>query len=413
MANQNWSTMASNQSVDWSGLSSAIAQGYLPSGGTAITLNDPCVYKSLATLTNYVNINTGGTYASRGSNQSLWKSDFVSALSTGTAVTIYAYSVVIKGFTVVTGQASSAAACTAGTGAVAFTVYTTGATFGNGVVLYASTTGGGWGSTTIDTTTYYYYSSFTFQVTWNSTYNIYTVTNYTSCNSFNLQVGSTKAAACYSPITTVTATSDTGSYCTTNVFTSSAFSSLSTGTSYYVSYLGQTLNIFYSGTPTNQVTVYSGGCSSCPTSTTTTSTSTTTSSTTTTTTTSTTTAAPNATISLFAEAQATLTPNPSVRFYYQVGAGAWTLIGTVSVGTGGYSTITTSLSVPKGSSLKFAARNSTGANDVTFGSGTSTPPPSYTGFCGERLPYTATSNVTGNASYYLGISVSGGAVITC
>ena len=315
------------------------------------------------------------------------------------------------------GYANNATACANFATGTAFTFYYSG-TFGSGTIIYSNANQGGfpsaylWGTGTGNV----YYNSttgFTFTVSYNSITQTYTVGNYTSCNSFNLQVGASTAAACYSPITTVTATSDTGSYCTTNVFTSSAFASLTPSTAYYVSYLGQTLNIFYSGTPTNQATVYSGGCVSCPTSTTTTSTSTTTSSTTTTTTTSTTTAAPNATISLFAEAQATLTPNPSVRFYYQIGAGAWTLIGTVSVGTGGYSTITTSLSIPIGSKLSFAARNSTGANDVTFGTGTSTPPPSYSGNCGERLPYVATTNVTGNASYYLGIAVTGGAVVTC
>jgi len=110
---------------------------------------------------------------------------------------------------------------------------------------------------------------------------------------FNLQVGATATAACYSPIMSANATSDTGVYCTANTLTSSSFVTLANG-NYYVSYLGQVLNINIAGFPTTVATVYSGGCTACvpPTSTTTTTSTTTAAAptTTTTTTTSTTTA---------------------------------------------------------------------------------------------------------------------------
>ena len=118
----------------------------------------------------------------------------------------------------------------------------------------------------------------------------------TTTNIFNLQVGSSSSAACNSPILSVNATSDTGVYCTANLLTSSGFNTLANG-NYFVSYLGEVLNINIASAPTSIATVYSGGCTPCiGTTTTTTSTTTATppppTSTTTTTTTSTTTATP-------------------------------------------------------------------------------------------------------------------------
>lgn len=73
-----WSGLATNQAVSWRDLQDAIDTGALPSGGTAISVNDQCIYKSLATITNYVNCQTGGTYGSRATNDLLLKQDFTS-----------------------------------------------------------------------------------------------------------------------------------------------------------------------------------------------------------------------------------------------------------------------------------------------------------------------------------------------
>jgi hypothetical protein len=103
-----------------------------------------------------------------------------------------------------------------------------------------------------------------------------TTTTTTTQNPISVTVGATDVAACYSPIQTATATYNTSTYCSATTLSSASFATLPNG-NYYVSYLGQTINMNIAGAPTTIGTIYSSGCQNCPaTTTTTTSTSTTT-----------------------------------------------------------------------------------------------------------------------------------------
>jgi hypothetical protein len=113
-------------------------------------------------------------------------------------------------------------------------------------------------------------------------------------------------------------------------------------------------------------------------------------------------------ISLFALAQASLTI-PPVQFYYQIGAGAWTLLITTTVGTGNYSTIGI-VNVTPGSSISFAVRNTTPV-DVKFGITSASG--DFTSKCGERISYLANSSVNATGSYYVNLNVVSNALVTC
>lgn len=101
-----------------------------------------------------------------------------------------------------------------------------------------------------------------------------TTTTTTTQAAISVKVASTAVGACYAPLITANANPNTGNFCTTTTLTSSSFTTLSNG-NYFVSYLGQTINMNIAGAPTTIGTIFSGGCQTCP-ATTTTSTSTTT-----------------------------------------------------------------------------------------------------------------------------------------
>ncbi|MEI6186877.1 MAG: hypothetical protein WCP46_00045 [Alphaproteobacteria bacterium] len=122
-----WAGLAQNQAVSWRDLQDAITNGYFAAGGTGISVNDQCIYKSLATIPNYVAINTAwSTYASRATNDLLLKRDFCPYYSYTIYVSLY--------HTTFTGYTSSALACAhAGT---TITIYSPSSSITAGAKLY-------------------------------------------------------------------------------------------------------------------------------------------------------------------------------------------------------------------------------------------------------------------------------------
>ena len=292
MMSQTWAGTAANQCVGWDALIDGIYTQYLVSGSTGISSSNRNVFKSLASLPLYLNLDTSNAgYVSRASNQLLWKSDIVNLLP---------YSYVIYG---VLGDAeqgwpTSSAACL-------LTVTGTTSTFF--VTLYCNTS-------SIHAGSQLYFSSGTPFYGWNSDLWFYNFTN-----SFPFQLN--------------------GAY-------SNVVSSV-------------------------------GTC--------------------------------NFSINLQAKSQSSVT-NPAARFYYRIGSGgAWNFMIQTTVGVGGYGSIQT-ISVAPGSVLYFAVQNTSSVN-MTFGSGSGGL---YNGWCGESSPYLASSNVTGNATYYVNLETNNTtAYITC
>lgn len=122
-----WAGLAQNQAVSWRDLQDAITNGYFAAGGTGISVNDQCIYKSLATIPNYVAINTAwSTYASRATNDLLLKRDFCPYYSYTIYVSLY--------HTTFIGYTSSALAC-AHTG-ITITIYSPSSSITAGAKLY-------------------------------------------------------------------------------------------------------------------------------------------------------------------------------------------------------------------------------------------------------------------------------------
>ena len=139
--------------------------------------------------------------------------------------------------------------------------------------------------------------------------------------------------------------------------------------------------------------------------TTTTLTTTTTTTTTTTSTTTTTTTLPATIVTVYAQAQSSVTI-PVVSFYYTINGGAWTLLVTANVTDGAYSTIGT-INVNVGDIVVIAPMS--GSNDLQFGSGNGGP---YSGLCGESLPYSLGAVVTSTPAY-LNLAVVANAFVIC
>ena len=119
-----WSGLAVNQAVSWADLLDAVNTGVLGTGGTTITSSNQCIYKSLATITNYVNINTSySPYSSRSSTDLLLKGDFQSAA-------YYTYHLS-------TSVVNGAGACSNQGGTI--TYYSVSSTLANGVYLFSNT----------------------------------------------------------------------------------------------------------------------------------------------------------------------------------------------------------------------------------------------------------------------------------
>ena len=80
-----------------------------------------------------------------------------------------------------------------------------------------------------------------------------------------VQVGNTALEACYAPIQTSSAIYNTATFCTASTLSSANFTTLANGT-YFVSYLGNTINMLITGAPTTLGTTdaYQVGCQSCP-----------------------------------------------------------------------------------------------------------------------------------------------------
>lgn len=69
-----WSLIGANTAVSWNDLQDAITNGYLVAGGTGITASNQCLYKGLATLSSYAQIDTtNSAYVARATDQLLSK----------------------------------------------------------------------------------------------------------------------------------------------------------------------------------------------------------------------------------------------------------------------------------------------------------------------------------------------------
>lgn len=117
---QTWASLASNQAVTWNALKDAITNSIFPYGGTAVTGTLQCVYKNLATITNYVGATLNGT---RDVNDLLIKSDFSLP---GTSIIIYTFDA-----TNYWGYNTASAACAGSTSNRAITMYYTGSLAAN------------------------------------------------------------------------------------------------------------------------------------------------------------------------------------------------------------------------------------------------------------------------------------------
>ena len=92
-----------------------------------------------------------------------------------------------------------------------------------------------------------------------------TTTTTTTQAPILVQVGNTALEACYAPIQTSSAIYNTATFCTASTLSSANFTTLANGT-YFVSYLGNTINMLITGAPTTLGTTdaYQVGCQSCP-----------------------------------------------------------------------------------------------------------------------------------------------------
>jgi hypothetical protein len=67
-------TLGDNYAVSWNDLQDAVNNLYFKAAGTSIPVSDQCIYKGLATLTSYVNLNTANAaYVARATDQLLSK----------------------------------------------------------------------------------------------------------------------------------------------------------------------------------------------------------------------------------------------------------------------------------------------------------------------------------------------------
>ena len=98
-----------------------------------------------------------------------------------------------------------------------------------------------------------------------------TTTTTTTQAPFSGTVGysGTAYGACNGPLGSFTMTGNATTYCASTTFTSTSWSGKAIG-NYFISYLGQTLNVNHAALLNTFVTVYSGGCQTCPAVTTTT-----------------------------------------------------------------------------------------------------------------------------------------------
>jgi len=146
-----WSGLASNQAVSYNDLQDAVTTGIFAWGGTSIPISNQCLYKNLATITNYAIVTLNG---SRGNTDLLIQTDFTSGA--GSYVTLYG-SNIQSHFSppVFVGYNSAAGACSAGVTAYIETAYYSGSlTTGTRLLLSTS----GYQYITDATHPYYYYS---------------------------------------------------------------------------------------------------------------------------------------------------------------------------------------------------------------------------------------------------------------
>lgn len=108
-AQNTWSSLDSNDFVNWLALKDAVYTGAFSWGGTSFptTNTDQFLYKNLATLTNYAAVTLN---SSRAATNFLIKSDFTNANSN----TIYLFGGTVSGGCTNSGLTSSTAACSNG-----------------------------------------------------------------------------------------------------------------------------------------------------------------------------------------------------------------------------------------------------------------------------------------------------------
>lgn len=196
-----WASIANNQTVSFSNLADAVANGvFTPKAG----IPDSNEQITKANADTYVNINTAyAPYAAKASNQLVVKSD-LQAVITSFAHTIYYYTTCyFDGFYVEQGASSASTACTSN--AYSITLYSTDFALGNGSILYYdSALNSPWYSDTVCEVAagYFLVGEYSFQYYSPGGEDPWQIQNYTLCAgqtaySFgNCGKGSSISAAC-------------------------------------------------------------------------------------------------------------------------------------------------------------------------------------------------------------------------
>ena len=196
-----WATVANNQTVSFSNLADAVANGVFTQK-TGIPDSNEQITKANADT--YVNINTAyAPYAAKASNQLVVKSD-LQAVITSFAHTIYYYTTCyFDGFYVEQGASSASTACTSN--AYSITLYSTDFALGNGSILYYdSALNSPWYSDTVCEVAagYFLVGEYSFQYYSPGGEDPWQIQNYTLCAGQtgyaigNCGVGNSIAAAC-------------------------------------------------------------------------------------------------------------------------------------------------------------------------------------------------------------------------
>jgi hypothetical protein len=122
--------LGDNYAVSWNDLQDAVNNLYFKAAGTAIPVSDQCIYKGLATLTSYVNLDTANAaYVARATDQLLSKSELQPYCPY--SFTVY-YQQYVDGYC---GYATKADACTHTAGGP-ITLYADTSVIGAGTRLY-------------------------------------------------------------------------------------------------------------------------------------------------------------------------------------------------------------------------------------------------------------------------------------
>lgn len=196
-----WASIANNQTVSFSNLADAVANGVFTQK-TGIPDSNEQITKANADT--YVNINTSyAPYAAKASNQLVVKSD-LDPVITSYAHTIYYYTTCyFDGFYVERGASSADIACTSN--AYSITLYSTDFALGNGSILYYdSALNSPWYSDTVCEVVagYFLVGEYSFQYYSPGDEDPWQIQNYTLCAgqtaySFgNCGKGSSISAAC-------------------------------------------------------------------------------------------------------------------------------------------------------------------------------------------------------------------------